>query len=185
MKNPTRYELMEFVDGTLMPQRYREIDMLVSQSRHLQNEVALLQKMRISVSQNSVVPASKAFTEQVMNEIHPSPKESLLFRMIKNSSNLFAMAIVLSLITIVLVSGPGVPKSESTVIAKNLESIRTKYSAITESFSQLAHQFSLPVDQIAKSSSGKFLILGIGAFLIFVIVDEMLGKKYFNARLKH
>jgi len=184
MKNPTQQELMEYVDGTLPPQRFLEIEQLVSQSRRLQNEVALMQTMQKTLQYDTIVYPSKKFMANVMNEITPGKQESLWFRLAKNSSNVFAMILVLSLIGIVLVSNPSGQKDEWNLLTKGVESYSTAFNTVSETVYHWTKQYSQPVEEIAKSSSGKFMLLGIMAFVIFIAVDELLGKKYFQAHIK-
>ena len=185
MKNPTQQELMEYVDGTLVPQRFLEIDQLVSTSRRLQNEVSLIQTLRKTMRSGMLIAPSKTLTAKVMAEILPGRQESLWFRLAKNSSNVFAMILVLSLIGIVLVSTPATPKSETSIFTKTIESYSTAFSSVFESFSHWSKQYTQPVGEITRTPSGKFMLLGLAAFVIFIAVDELLGKKYFHARIKH
>jgi hypothetical protein len=185
MKNPTQQELMEYVDGTLVPQRFREIEILVSQSGHLQHEISLLKAMRRSVQQNMMVSPSKRFTANVMNELLPIKKETFWFQLAKNSSNLFAMILVLSMIGIVLSSGSGGTKNGSNFFTKGVESYSSAYNSVVESVSGWKKQYSQPVGELTKSPSGKFILIGLTAFFLFTIVDELIGKKFFHARIKH
>lgn len=184
MKNPTHKELMEFVDGTLVPQRFREIDILISQSRHLQREVAMLREMRKVIHNGPAVSPSKKFTAGVMNEILPVQQASFWFRIAKNSSNLFAMILVLSLIGIVLVSGPAGQKNETNLLKKSFESYSSVYNSAVESMSGWTTRYAQPVGELTKSHSGKFMLIGIAAFFIVMAVDELIAKKFFHARIK-
>ena len=115
MKNPTEQELMEYVDGTLFPPRFREVEMLAAKSKQIQSEIALLQAIRRSVRSEAAATPSKHFTEQVMSELFPAKRDSLWYRIVKNSSNIFAMALVLSMVGIVLLSTPGGRKTEGNI----------------------------------------------------------------------
>lgn len=185
MKNPTMQELMEYVDGTLQPLRYQEVEKLISTSPKLQNEILLLKSMRTAVQNDALVFPSKKFTSHVMKEIIPTQQESFWFQLVKNSSNMFAMVLVLSMIGIVLALGPAGTKNNSNLITKSIESYSSTYNSVVESFSHWTKPYAQPIDHIAKSSSGKFLYLGLAAFFIFMIVDGVLNKKYFHARIKH
>ncbi|MFA6455708.1 MAG: hypothetical protein WCW40_02710 [Bacteroidota bacterium] len=182
---PTQQELMEFVDGTLPPARYREVEQLVGHSRRLQQEVALFQSMRKMVQMETVVVPSKKFTTHVMNEILPLKHESLWMRLAKNSSNLFAMILVLSMIGIVMVSGPGTTKNDANIVTKSIESYSTAYYSALETISGWTKQFTQPVHQVTATSSGKFFLMGLAAFFLVMIVDEVFGKKFFHTRMKH
>ena len=45
MKNPTLQELTDYLDGTLNPLRYREVEIMISKSSGLQKEILLLKAM--------------------------------------------------------------------------------------------------------------------------------------------
>lgn len=185
MNNPTTQELMEYVDGTLLPQRYREIELLVSRSRHLQQEVSLLRAIRTTVQNDITATPSKRFTSNVMKEVLPFRKESLWFHVLKNSSNIFAMVLVLSMIGIVLVSGVKSSGSTANPISKSIESYSTAYNSMLDTFSEWSKQYTKPVNQIAQTSSGKFFLIGLIAFFVFIVLDDYFGKKYFHSRIKH
>jgi hypothetical protein len=181
---PTPQELMEYIDGTLAPVRYREVEQLVAQSPRLRSEVTLLQAMRRVVREDTVRPSGN-FTAGVMNELLPVRKESLWFRLAKNSSNLFAMVLVLSMIGIVMVSGPGKTQRDADLFSTTVESYATAYNMAVQNVSAWMEQFVRPVNQVAATSSGKFLLIGLGVFFLFVVADELFGKRFFHARIKH
>jgi len=185
MKNPTLQELMEYVDGTLHPMRYQEIDVMVSKSSHLQKEIALLKAMQKTVRNDIAVSPSKRFVSNVMKEVVPVKEESLWLRALKNSSNLFAMVLVLSMIGIVLVSSPASSSSGSNVLTKNMESYSIAYNSAIETIASWTKQYTHPVNQAAKTTSGKFFLIGLSAFFIFIIVDEFFSKRYFHPRIKN
>lgn len=184
-RRPAQQELMEFVDGTLPPDRFREVEQLVSQSRRLQSEVRLLQAMRRTVYEDRSVTVSKKFTAGVMSEVLPVRQDSLWLRLAKNSSNLFAMVLVLSMIGIVLVSGPGKTQNNSNIFSKTMESYTAAYESAQQNISGWTKQFIQPVDHATSTPSGKFLLIGLAAFIIVVIADEVLGKRFFQARIRH
>ncbi len=184
MKNPTIQELMEYLDGTLHPLRYQELDIVISKSPRLQKELALLKATQRIVRNDSAATPSRKFTAHVMKEILPVPQESFWMRILKNSSNLFAMVLVLSMIGMVLVWSPS-SSSENSLLSKSFESYSTTYNAALDSFASWTKQYMHPVNQAAKTSSGKFFLIGVFAFFIFVIVDEYFGKRNFSTRIKN
>lgn len=183
-QSPTYRELMEFVDGTLPEKRHHEVGLLISQSPRLQKEVALLKSMDSTLRSDITEAASKNFTHDVMLEIHPLAFEPLWQRVLKNSSNIFAMVLVLTLIGIVFVSGPGSGLRDDNIIARSIDSYSAAYSTTTNAFSQWFQQMTQPVNQTINQTvtiiPGKSLLIGLAALFIFFIVDETLGKKYFH-----
>jgi len=184
MKTPSQQELMEFADGTLSPVRYREVEQLVAQSHRLQSEVKLLRSLRRTIQQEAEQP-SKKFTENVMFELAPVRQETLWMKIAKNSSSLFAMVLVLSMIGIVFVAGPGKTQSESNLFTKTVESYATAYDTALQNIGVWMQKISQPVNHAASTPSGKFLFIGLAIFFVVVIVDEILGKRFFHARIKH
>ena len=120
-----------------------------------------------------------------MKEVVPVKEESLWLRALKNSSNLFAMVLVLSMIGIVLVSSPASSSSGSNVLTKNMESYSIAYNSAIETIASWTKQYTHPVNQAAKTTSGKFFLIGLSAFFIFIIVDEFFSKRYFHPRIKN
>ncbi len=174
-------ELMEYLDGTLNPLRYREIEIMISRSSGLQKEMLLLKAIRTTVRNDIAAVPSKKFTPNVMKGILPVQQESFLFRLVKNSSNLFAMVLVLSMIGIVLVSNPSSSTGSTNALSKSIESYTTTYSSAIETISNWTKQYTHPVNQAVNTSSGKFLMIGLLTFFVFMIVDELFGKRYFHS----
>ena len=185
MKNPTLQELMEYVDGTLHPMRYQEIDVMISTSPRLQKEIALLKAMQRTVQNDVAAKPSKKFISNVMKDVLPLKEESIWERALKNSSNLFATILVLTMIGIVLVSSPTSSGGGSNVLTKKLESYNVAYNSVIETIALWIKQYVHPVNQAAKTASGKFFLIGLSAFFVFMIVDEFFSKRYFHPRIKN
>jgi hypothetical protein len=141
--------------------------------------------MRRTVHEDRSVTVSQKFTAGVMNEVLPVRQDALWLRLAKNSSNLFAMVLVLSMIGIVLVSGPGKTQSNTNIFSKTMESYAAAYESAQQNISGWTKQFIRPEDHTTSTPSGKFLLMGLAAFIIVVIADEVLGKRFFQARIRH
>lgn len=181
---PSQQELMEFIDGTLPAERSRELEQRIASSRRLQTEVRLLRAMHRAVQEDVPHRLSNAFTDSILQEIAPVRTGSLWIRLSENSSNLFAMVLVLSMIGIVVVSGPGKKQNESNLFTTAMESYSAVFDGLGEQISGWTKQAAQPMHQVTATSSGKFLFIGLTAFFLFIIVDEIVGKRYFHARLK-
>jgi hypothetical protein len=181
---PSRQELMEFIDGTLPAERSRELEQRIASSRSLQSEVRLLQALQRAVKEDVPFRLSSAFTESVLQRTAPARTDSLWIRLSENSSNLFAMVLVLSMIGIVIVSGPGKKQNDSNIFTTTMESYSALFDNIGQQVSGWTKQAAAPMHQVSATPSGKFLFIGLTAFFLFIIVDEIIGKRYFLARLK-
>ncbi len=184
MKNPTQQELMEFVDGVLPPPRRREIEQRLESSPRLRQEAALLRAMRNTVRNETIVRPSKHFTSSVLGEVLPQRNESLLYRLVKNSSNIFAMTLVLSLIGIVLAVNPSDGGSGTDIFSKSIGSYSAAYRSVADRFSLMSEQVIRPVGEASKTFSGKFLYVGIAAFILLIVADEVFGRRYTRIRYK-
>jgi hypothetical protein len=185
MKNPTIEELMEYLDGTLTPLRYNEIEVMISKSSGLQKEILLLKAVQKTVRNDIAASPSRKFTAHVLKEILPVQQESFWLRALKNSSNIFAMVLVLSMIGIVLVSNPSSSTGSTSALSKNIESYSATYNTVIEAFSNWTKQYTHPVNQAVNTTSGKFLIIGLFAFFVLMIIDEFFGNRYFHSRIKN
>ncbi len=183
-QSPTQQELMEFVDGTLPPERFREIEHMAVTSAAVRREIALHRMMRKSVA-GSVTAPGRNFTAGIMTEIVPQRKNSFWLRLAGNSSNIFAMVLVLSLIGIVLTSAPGTQNSGKGIITKTMESYTNAWSSVMDTVSGWGKQYSEPVQQISTTSSGKLMLLALSVFIIFAVLDELFGKRFIQLRNKH
>ncbi len=178
---PTQQELMEYVDGALDPQRFLEIDQLAVASARLRNEIALLKKMRQSVAADVISPRA-GFTAKVMSEIDPVVRTSVWYRLANNSSNIFAMTLVLSMIGIVLFAGPGTSHGERSIITNVMDSYSSAVSSVMDALGSRTKEVSQPITKLGQSSSGKLLFIATGIFFLFAVLDETLGKRYFRIR---
>lgn len=176
MKDPTIQELMEFVDGTLDSSRYREVEQSVVRSKNLQREVMILKQMRNAVFNQRVTP-SKKFTAEIMNKIMPEREESFWFRIIKNSSNVFAMAVVLLMIGMVLFSTSSSTLPSSHQLSNTVNSFSNAYNSALTQASSFVQEYTSPVSSATKSSSGKMLLIGIFIFSLYIVFDEVIGKR--------
>lgn len=176
MNNPTLQELMEYLDGTLEPSRYREVESMITRSRNLQKEIEMLTAARTVVRTERIAP-SKKFTAEIMNEIMPQQHESLWFRLAKNSSNVFAMAVVLTLIAIVLVSSSPASSSTANQISAAFNSVSESYNSAFGRVALFVQEYARPFDVIVKTPSGKMLFIALFIFALYAVIDELFGKR--------
>ncbi|MEW5798205.1 MAG: hypothetical protein AB1728_04275 [Bacteroidota bacterium] len=176
MKNPTMQELMEYVDGVLEPSRHREIENMIAGSKSLQKEIRMLTAMRAVVNRERIAPPKK-FTSEIMNDILPQRQESIWFRLAKNSSNVFAMVVVLTLIVMALVSSS--PPSSSTMNQLNtvFNSFSSSFNSTFSQILSLVQEYTRPIDGAMKTILGKMLFIGLFIFSLLVILDELFGKR--------
>lgn len=175
MKNPTAQELMEYVDGTLEPSRAQAVEQMITQSKRLQLEIMLLKRMEETIRHTQIVP-SKNFTRNVMNEIQPY-QESFWFRMVNNSSNVFAMVIVLSLVGIVLFSSSGAENVTERQFGNIYNSITGGFHFVYHELTTFINQYSKPFEHAVKTTSGRILFIGLFIFALYIIVDEVFIKR--------
>ncbi len=184
MTDPTQQELMDFVDGTLPPSRHREVSTMASNSRHLQLEISILRAVRKTIRHGDIHSPSKSFTPSVMRTILPPVRESLWLRLIKNSSNMFAMIMVLSIIVFAVSMNPEGGNSSSRFISSGIESFTSYQTAASDYVSQWTKTATLPVQTMAKTTAAKILVIGMAAFFLFFVMDELFGKKFSHSRFK-
>ena len=176
MNNPTLQELMEYVDGTLEPSRYRDVESMIARSKNLQKEIAMLTAMRTVVRGERIAPSIK-FTYEIMKEILPQQNESFWYRLVKNSSNIFAMAVVLTLIAIVLVSSSPASSSTADQISTAFHSFSDGYNAAFDRITSFVQEYTRPLDGIVKTASGKMLFIALFIFALYAVIDELFGKR--------
>ena len=184
-RRPTHEELMEFVDGTLPSERQREIESLAEVSSSLQKEIALLRAIGRAVQTERTPLPSQHFTKNVMKEILPAQRESFMFRLLKNSSNVFAMILVLSLIGIVLFASPGSSTTAANPLSRQLDTFTTMYDAMTKYIAESTKHYTQPLNEASKTTSGKVFFIALVIFSLFVAIDQIFGKKSFHARMKN
>ncbi|MBI2430022.1 MAG: hypothetical protein HYV29_14740 [Ignavibacteriales bacterium] len=176
MNDPTIQELMEYVDGTLEQSRYREVESMIARSKNLRKEIEMLGAMRTVVHSERFSP-SKKFTAEIMNEIMPQQNESFWFRLVKNSSNVFAMGVVLTLIAIVLVSSSPSSSATANQLSTAFNTFSDGYNAAFSRIASFVQEYTRPIDGIMKTSFAKILFIGLFIFALYAVIDEIFGKR--------
>lgn len=179
MKNPTHQELFEYVDGMLSEERRQEIERMASQYPALQKELESLRRLDTALKSDTILePAPSHFTADVMKEILPDKTESLLFSVLKNSSNVFAMGIVVGLIVISFAIVPDRSvASSSNIITQSMNAFTNIYQSAGNIFSQNAKEYVQPVNTFADKGMGKLMVIGLGVLFGFGLLDDFLRKK--------
>jgi hypothetical protein len=179
MKNPTHQELFDYIDGTLPEVRRREIDRMASQYPALRKEIESLTLLDSVIRSGEILErTSSHFTADVMKDVLPGKSESLLFSVLKNSSNVFAMVIVVALIVIsfTLVPNHSVASS-SNIISQSMNTFTNLYQSAGNLFSQNTKEYVQPVNTFADKGIGKLLFIGLGVLFGFGLLDDFLRKK--------
>jgi hypothetical protein len=182
MKNPATKELYDFVDGVLPENRRKEIEQAVMENPSLQKEIRLLRSFRTVIgSKQMEEKLSSRFTKNVMDEILPAKQESVLFRILKNSSGIFAMVAVIS---IIVFSTKFVPEDSSqsrfNIITQSIDSFGSLYHSTTTALSQQTKEYTQPINSIAEKGFGKIFIIGIIVLAFIGLMDDLFGKRYFR-----
>lgn len=184
MKNPTYRELMEYCDGGMDPVRAREIEQLVAGSSRLQREVRLIRSLERSVREDVPAPVPVRLRRNVLNAIHPSRQESFWFRIARNSSGLFAMALVLAMIGLAVSSGPEAELRDPSLLSTTIDSYRTVYDGAVAHLSAWSVRSLQPINHAASSPFGRFLLIGLAVFVLFIVVDDVIGKRLFHKTVR-
>lgn len=177
MRPPTYHELLEYVDGTLEPSRYNELKQDIERSPQLQKEIELIGAMN-AVVRHQPVNTSAHFTAALLREVLPPKHESLWFRIIKNSSNVFAMMMVLAMtgFTVMASSGNGTPRT--TPLSQGLDSFSVLYRSLVQQFSQILDRSMPPSLGTSESISLEVLFIGGLIFFFYAAVDDLLGRRF-------
>ena len=141
--------------------------------------------MKKTIQTETIILPSKNFTAEVMKEIFPAKQETMAYRLLKNSSNIFAMVLVLSLIGIVLFSSPNSSTSAAYPLSQSVDSFARFYDSATGYAIEWTKQYTQPLDKASRTTSGKIVFIALIIFSLFIVVDEIIGKKYFHARMKN
>lgn len=184
MKNPAYHELMEYCDGRTSPERAREIEQLIAGSRRLQQEVQLLRSLQHSVQRDVPSPVPARLKRNIMAAVLPQPNETWWYRAARSSSGLFAMALVLAMIGIAVSSGPGAEQHDPSLLSSAFDSYRTVYDGAAERLSAWSVRSLQPVHHAASSPIGRFLLIGLAVFVLFIVVDELIGKRLFHRTVR-
>ncbi|MHB1049540.1 MAG: anti-sigma factor family protein [Bacteroidota bacterium] len=176
MNNPTYQELLSYVDGMLDPERRREIEHLITLSSSLRKEIEIIAAMNTAIRQERVT-VSHRFTDKVMSDVLPRSRETLWYRMVKNSSNVVALVIVISIIIFSLMyTSADTPASQSVYI-RQLETLSSSYNQFAQEFTERLQQVLTPIGNASATSSGKLVALGTLIFFFYVVIDGALERR--------
>jgi hypothetical protein len=176
MKNPTYQELISYVDGMLEQERHREIERLITLSPSLQKEIEILATMNTVIRQDRVT-VSNRFTDNVMNEVLAHRHEALWYRMVKNSSKIFAMVIVMSMIVITLMYTSEEAPAAQSVYVRQMETLSLSFNRFAQEFTGVLKQVLKPIGNASETSSGKMVALGALIFFFYVVIDGALERR--------
>lgn len=183
MKNPTPKELQEYVDGTISSTRAKEITTLVASSEKLQLEVALLKAMNATIRKSLLVSPSRNFTEQVMEFLVPADQKSHSVQVFKSSANLFAMAVVLTIMALVVT----LPSEHSSNSVMEIVQWKVISQYISNSFLHLSEatvKYFQPIQQTTENFRGKIIYVGLGIFFLFVFLDSVIVRRLPRFKMK-
>lgn len=184
MKNPAYRELMEYCDGRTSPERTREIEQLIAGSRRLQQEVQLLRSLQHSVQKDVPSPVPVRLKRNIMTAVLSEPNEAWWYRAARSSSGLFAMALVLAMIGIAVSSGAGAEQRDPSMLSTTIDSYRTVYDGAVDHLSAWSVRSLQPINHAASSPFGRFLLIGLAVFVLFIVVDEVIGKRLFHRTVR-
>ena len=181
MTNPTRQELYDYCDDLLPDDRRKTIERLALQDKELAKAIALIQRIDSTMRSDKILEhTSDRFTTDLMNEILPQ-HESILLRILKNSSNVFAMAVVLFLIVIAFMVIPGHTTASTSMLNQSLDSFTTIFQSSSKLYSQNMKEYVQPVFSFVSKGLGNIFILGLGVMLGLGFLDDLFRKKFFRS----
>jgi hypothetical protein len=182
MKTPARNELYDYIDGTMTEERRIEIEALAAGNPKLRNEINLLRQLQTLLRSDEMLePVSSRFVRQTMGAILPPAKESFVNVVLKNSSNVFALIMVLSMMIIAFqfFSTPS-PRHSSGTLHESVQVFESAYETATNYLSSFTGEYLKPLDSAAANGFGKILFTGIAALLGLGLIDDLIRKKYFH-----
>ncbi|NUN68790.1 MAG: hypothetical protein HUU02_03665 [Bacteroidetes bacterium] len=184
MSDLSYQELMDYCDGRTTPSRTREIEAMIAASYRLQQELRLLRSLDHGVRKDIPSPVPARFTQRVVSALQPSRQELFLYRIARSSSALFAMAMVLAVIGLAVGPDPVTGHPDRSLFSSAVSSFRTVYDGAAERVSGWT-TMSLPsVSRSIHLPSGSSLIIGLAVFFLFILLDEMMGKRYHRQTFK-
>lgn len=176
MKNPTYQELMQYVDGTLETERRHEMERVIARSSSLRKEIEILEAMKTAVMEDRVV-APRRFTEMVMSDIVPQRHEAWWYRIVRNSSNVFALIIVLTMIIFTLTQTSGGDHLSQSVYTRQWESLSPSYTQFAREFTGSMNRVLNPIGEASGTTAGKLVALGATIFFFYVFIDGVLQRR--------
>lgn len=176
MMEPTYRELTELADGTLEPERRREVEALVAGSERLQREMALLTALNGRV-RRTTESATAPFTAKVMRSVVPSSSESFWFRFFRTTANVAALAAVVAVVGYVFSSSSGAPALAHTPAANAFDALTDIYAAGKGAWTEWVRKAMLPVGSAVNSGAGRSMLVGIFIYLFYAAMDGLWNRR--------
>lgn len=182
MKTPARKELYDYIDGTLTEERRIEIEILAAGNPKLKNEIRLLRQLHALLRSDEMLePVPGRFVRQTMSLILPPAKEPFFTVILKNSSNVFALIMVLSMIIISFqFFSTSSARQPAGTMYESVQLFESAYETASNYLSALTEEYVRPLNGTAAHGFGKFVFTGIAALLGLGLLDELIRKKYFR-----
>ena len=185
MKNPTRRELQEYADGTLEKSRRHEIDSMLAHLPEARKQLEFFRALSSIVKEDQRKLPSKNFTGDVMGQILPPARSSLATKFFQNSSNVFAMAMVIFVIGFTVIFGTKqYGKDVDLPGGGQWENITAASSSMWNSVVEKIHQYVQPADQYSDVHMNKALVVGLLAFFGYLFVDEIIRKRILQTKAR-
>ncbi len=185
MKTISQDKLMQYVDGTLSYDEQQEVEQLLTLSDEARREIALYRSLYIAAKKQEFIMPSNTFVNDVMTRVMPNANESWLFTILRNSSNVFAMIVVLSSIAFFLLNGASAQKQpEQSALAQQVRTIVEAYDTAVRSIPFPTIHFVSSVSNYTNHITGKIFWIGIGTFLFLVGIDKLRERFDFRVRIK-
>lgn len=182
MKTPARKELYDYIDGTLTEERRIEIETLAAGNPQLEKEIQLLRRLHALLRSDEMLePVPNRFVRQTMSLILPPSKESFLDVVLKNSSNVFALIMVLSMMVIAFqFFSTSSARQPAGTLFESVQLFESAYETASNYLSLMTEEYMRPLNGTAAHGFGKFVFTGIAALLGLGLLDELIRKKYFR-----
>lgn len=186
MTHLTTKQLMQFIDGTLDYASQAQCTSHLAVCERCRKEVEL-QKLIVRASRHQpLAKTSSALVRRVMTRVVPEHEKSWKSRVVDNLGNVFAMAMVLTILGYAIMN-PGLFKVQQESSRQSLvpQSVTALYAKITQAVSEQASVATKQVVTSTGTESNKIILLTVISLFILVAFDQFVLKRYIGMKMRH
>jgi anti-sigma factor RsiW len=186
MTHLTTKQVLQFVDGTLDYASQAQCTNHLAVCERCRKEVDFQKAIAKTSRRQPVVRTSSGFVRRVMTRVVPQHEKTWKARVIDNLGNVFAMAMVLTILGYAI-TNPSLFKvqeqsSQQSVIPQSVSAV---YAKIVQSVAERADVATKQVLTSTGTEGNKIILLTVVSLFILVALDQFVLKRYIGMKMPH
>jgi hypothetical protein len=186
MTHLTTKQILQLVDGTLDYASQAQCTSHLAVCEQCRKEVGLQKAISKVAHHQPLIRTSAGFVQTVMRRVVPAHQKSWKTKVVDNLGNIFAMAMVLTVLGYAI-SSPSLFKmqeepSQPSVVT---QTISDTYAKFVQTFSQRANDATQKLVSSSSTEGSKIVSMTLISLLILAGLDQFVFKRITGIKMKH